>query len=543
MLIVKLQIKIKCTVYSQHFFTTISIGSVHCIHIRASTIDTGSRFTDYVNSGQEKGSIVMALSRARVYVVPVMSFPAIMVLVWTYLMMIQFYLIIISVSQHIEILADISNGIYVLFPLIGLLTDVYIGRYRAITIGVHLCFISWIITGLLFILDSCYNGLMGQMWILPGSIINGIGSITFAANIIQYNIDQLIGASANELSTIIYWNFAAYPTAWVLSTWLSLLDTVTTELVFIITSGVALSLILVSHSLFKNKLENISLIKNPVKLIVRVLCYAREHKYPENRSALTYWEEEAPSRLDLGKDKYGGPFTEEEVEDVKTVFRILPIFIAVIGFSSALISSGPESQSKCTSSEASVQCIIFEHYGTYQIAVLLLIFIYLFIIRGCFHKYIPSMLTRMGAGLVFAFLSCITQLLVYIFASYEFLIIIRDILLGITGFLIYPTSLEFTVAQSPEYMRGMMVGLCYSSLGIGTIMGLMVTQLPKKWYYYIMKHHGAWTRPLTSNVLLVLKQKKEKPILRTAITMMQFYCIHKNELWVLSSQQTNMARG
>ena len=59
---------------------------------------------------------------------------------------------------------------------------------------------------------------------------------------------------------------------------------------------------------------------NPLKLIARVLHYARKHKYPENRSALTYWEEEAPSRLDLGKEKYGGPFTEEEVEDVKTVF-------------------------------------------------------------------------------------------------------------------------------------------------------------------------------------------------------------------------------
>uniref|UniRef100_A0A1X7VDS3 Uncharacterized protein n=1 Tax=Amphimedon queenslandica TaxID=400682 RepID=A0A1X7VDS3_AMPQE len=42
---------------------------------------------------------------------------------------------------------------------------------------------------------------------------------------------------------------------------------------------------------------------------IRILCYARKHKYPENRSALTYWEEEAPSRLNLGKDKYGGPFT------------------------------------------------------------------------------------------------------------------------------------------------------------------------------------------------------------------------------------------
>ena len=62
----------------------------------------------------------------------------------------------------------------------------------------------------------------------------------------------------------------------------------------------------------------------------------RKHKYPENRSALTYWEEEAPSRLDLGKDKYGGPFTIEEVEDVKTVFRMLPLFIAIIGYTMSL---------------------------------------------------------------------------------------------------------------------------------------------------------------------------------------------------------------
>ena len=100
-----------------------------------------------------------------------------------------------------------------------------------------------------------------------------------------------------------------------------------------ITSGLSVSLVLVSYSFFKHKLENISLIKNPIKLIVRVLCYAKKHKYPENRSALTYWEEEAPSRLDLGKEKYGGPFTEEEVEDVKTFFRIVfPLIISVCAY-------------------------------------------------------------------------------------------------------------------------------------------------------------------------------------------------------------------
>ena len=96
------------------------------------------------------------------------------------------------------------------------------------------------------------------------------------------------------------------------------------------------SVVLVSHGLFNHYLETTPVnTVNPVKLIVRVLCYARKHKYPENHSALTYWEEEAPSRIDLGKDKYGGPFTEEEVEDVKTVLRLLPL-VFIFGLSGGL---------------------------------------------------------------------------------------------------------------------------------------------------------------------------------------------------------------
>ena len=41
---------------------------------------------------------------------------------------------------------------------------------------------------------------------------------------------------------------------------------------------------------------------NPIKYIAKVLNYARKHKYPEQRSALTYWEEDYPLRIDLGKD-------------------------------------------------------------------------------------------------------------------------------------------------------------------------------------------------------------------------------------------------
>ena len=49
---------------------------------------------------------------------------------------------------------------------------------------------------------------------------------------------------------------------------------------------------------------------------------------------------------------------------------------------------------------------------------------------------------------------------------------------------------------------------------------------------------------LSDNVLLVLKQKKRKTNFENCNNYDAIqYCIHKNELWVLSSQQTNMARG
>ncbi len=67
------------------------------------------------------------------------------------------------------------------------------------------------------------------------------------------------------------------------------------------------------------------------KTIYQVLKFAAKHKAPLNRSALTYWEEDIPSRMDLGKSRYGGPFTTEQVEDVKSILRLfamsLPLWL------------------------------------------------------------------------------------------------------------------------------------------------------------------------------------------------------------------------
>ena len=299
------------------------------------------------------------------------------------------------------------------FPLFGLLADVWIGRYKAILIGMVLCFISWVMMGIGLIVCHfyTYKQLMWSFY-MGSSLFQVSGYLIFRVIIIQYNIDQLVGASANELSTIIYWHSAA---------------AVSVDLIFhlfrcffdgnsyfllaqFIASGFSITFVLVSYSLFKHKFENISLIKNPIKLIVRVLCYARKHKYPENRSALTYWEEEAPSRLDLGKGKYGGPFTEEEVEDVKIFLRILfPLIILLCAYD--CIDDSPD-WIYVIDNGSLISCMISTQF-TFNLCTFFLVMVYVFVIRIFFSKYIPSMLSRMGVGLFFALTVVIVKVLLY----------------------------------------------------------------------------------------------------------------------------------
>ena len=434
---------------------------------------------------------------------------AVLVLVWNYLVFSYYILLSRFTGEFATEVAPATwykYGLVIIvcfghmsFPLLGLLADVWIGRYKAILIGLVLCFISWIIIGIGFIVES-YLISTELFWIcfIFASMLNFCGYSSFIANIIQYNINQLVGASADELNSVMYWHILSEPLVKFLFYLLQCLFYSSKYFIMItfIASGVSVSLVLVSHSFFKHKLENISLIKNPIKLIVRVLCYARKHKYPENRSALTYWEEEAPSRLDLGKNKYGGPFTEEEVEDVKTVFRMLPLFIGfvAIGLSNDYYWSAVDSFTLPT-------CLAVTDSQYFFCSVILML-VYLFFIRVCFYKYIPSMLTRMSVGIFLAFIVTVSKVIIFVIERYPDinkigkLLFIPKTILSSCYVLLYPASVEFTVAQSPVDMRGVMVGLWYAtSCGLGFLISAMLKfpfncesqYICTSFYYYITK--------------------------------------------------------
>ena len=79
--------------------------------------------------------------------------------------------------------------------------------------------------------------------------------------------------------------------------------------------------------LFNQVLIKEPVTQNPFKLVYGIIKFAIKNKYPIQRSAFTYCEDEQPSRIDFGKSKYGGPFTIEQVEDMKTLLRLLIVIV------------------------------------------------------------------------------------------------------------------------------------------------------------------------------------------------------------------------
>ena len=161
-----------------------------------------------------------------------------------------------------------------------------------------------------------------------------VGSIS-----IQYcsvwTIDQLHDASTTEITSFIAWyvnslispgfivefNYFCLDTKNKLYIWLLVCVCLTLALILIICCN---------KWLIKEPPP-----KNSYKLMYKIIKFATVTKQPQCRSAFTYCEDELLSRIDFGKSKYGGPFTTEQVEDVKTLLRLLPL-ISIFGVIASL---------------------------------------------------------------------------------------------------------------------------------------------------------------------------------------------------------------
>ena len=159
---------------------------------------------------------------------------------------------------------------------------------------------------------------------------------------------------------------------------------------------------------------------NPYIMVYKVLKYTWKHKCPERRSAFTYWEEDIPPRIDLGKSKYGGPFTTEEVEDVKTFLLLLLVLISLFGFH---LAGNGYSLLQHLNCKLCPSAIVHDGVSVspnilQTVTVLVSVPILHSAILPRFHRYIPNMLHRLGIGVVLVFFQQLAEMVI-VLASWE----------------------------------------------------------------------------------------------------------------------------
>ena len=167
-------------------------------------------------------------------------------------------------------------------------------------------------------------------WIVE-CLIGGCVAVSMCGvmvNTMQFGIDQLTDASSSDICSYISWYvwIGALGSNLPAVTQYCFCGSYNQVIGFFILPLLGTAVI-VSDLCFNKWLVKEPAVRNPFKIIFQVLRYALKNRYPQLRSAFTYWEDKPYSRIDLGKAKYGGPFTTEQVEDVKTFFRVVGITV------------------------------------------------------------------------------------------------------------------------------------------------------------------------------------------------------------------------
>ena len=398
---------------------------------------------------------------------------------------------------------------WALLPVAGWIAESWIGRYKAIVGGMVLCSITVILALLAFIMLT-FNWTLPAFVLMIIALFNGIiGFGSFYTIMLPFTLDQMIGASAEELSAAAQWYYWCFFVPPLIKNALPCLS-FSTELqqisyflpvVFLILSSLSFSAALVLDCLFYKWLDTQNKTGNPMKLIYQVLNYARKNKCPRRRSALTYIDEEHPSRIDFGKRKFGGPFTEEEVEDVKTVFRLIPIlFVSVFGAFLTLDLYDQLSLHAIPTTDQTLFCVQNLKSTLSYAAAFMLIPVYRFIFRPLISRYIPSMLAVMAAGLCLCIAVTVIELDIMsighfysnasycvfdddltdkgtLFISPLYLVVVINFINGVGVVLIMCSLFEFVVAQAPNRMRGIMMGLMMTGIGIGILTSYFLAQI------------------------------------------------------------------
>ena len=424
-----------------------------------------------------------------------------------------------------------------MYPVSGFIADVKYGRYRVLCTSMFLIAISlvFMLGGISVILVNPYatfspwsysKAVCFFVFIALFGAFFGIGWISYYANFIQFGLDQLMEAPSEYLSLFIHWIMWAdnlgFAVIMPLAASLFCHKVITVWFACSIPIIFSFLLIILLIIICRNRTSWFHTEpgqENPYKSVIKVLMFAWKHKYPLQRSAFTYCDDVRPTRLDFCKENFGGPYSTEQVENVKTLFRVVLVLLVIGPVSVFNISNEPyglpligvhmahKGRQFCD-----VWFILLES-GTLKYVISTVAFpIYITVIFSFLKGKRPSILTRLGFG-IFLFIAGVLSILIIdvighakieIEAKLEFQadngslcmfamhsdanrwlnlpslelhwasLIPIHLLLGIGPLLTLTTVFEFIAAQSPHSMKGLVVGIFFVISGFFNLLGSLI---------------------------------------------------------------------
>ena len=439
----------------------------------------------------------------------------------------------------------VQGLLFLFYPLVGHLTDVYLTRYRSLKwsfgIQIFATSLAIIYIGLDFAVSSIwkltiFHNRQAAVVRIIIFIMYNVAIELFQANAIQFGLDQLLEAPTPKLITLIHWyywaqNVGSLAFFYVVGSGFLIVKEVdimakgtmkkgTMEIPFFMLILVAMIIVFTALLIKFSTKKHFYIQKaglNPFKNIYKVLKYSWKHKIPEHRSAFTYWEEDIPRRIDLGKNKYGGPFTNEEVEDTKTFLRILPLLLCLFGYHLAgdgYSAPGQLQRTSCPSLPVLILIVINPLHMSTLVAVVGIPLYRLVIVKMFPRLKNVRMLTKIWIGLYLSLLQVVLYIIVV--ANYditnwqlyhsvitnetrytpssecysirtgcdihqEYLqcqqyndpvdntylwFIIPQLLNGLSSLFVFMTVFEFISAQAPRTTQGLLIGLWYATFSI-----------------------------------------------------------------------------
>ncbi|XP_011406716.1 PREDICTED: solute carrier family 15 member 4-like [Amphimedon queenslandica] len=390
----------------------------------------------------------------------------------------------------------LGNTIFLLAPFCGWLSDTKIGRGNAIYLGLWLGWIGTLIQaiGCCWQYHSCgTTALIGKfIWFSVAFVFMLVSLSLLFTNILPYGIDQLMNESTVKIRAFIHW--------FSLCLYIGYMFTVMSdELVVSFVAFALFSFSLCLHFLFKHRFEHIP-IPNPYKIVFKVLKFSLKTSRTrrQHRSAFTYWGEE-PSRMDLAKERYGGCFSHEEVENVKTFLRIavilatvLSLFVLVVPFLNRFSDFVAQFEDGYEVFQGNAENVIWLISIFTPLFVLVTLFeLVLLPLFSKLEYFIINPLRGLGLAYILIILSIVSLFLIdligriasdnisnmtcfFIWESVNnrtiqtsyWILLIPSVLAGISLFLSYKCLFEFLCSQAPFGMHGMITGLFWFLHGI-----------------------------------------------------------------------------